>query len=304
MTEHVLNAAPDAAPLEHDPASPVRRQTRFTLTCSSGMFTHLQLKPRVAFSFAFMGWSAWLNEHAVSHGALIREHATGFVPIGLTIDYLAPLTFYDCPSLTVSTQVRTWNPRRFHTLQEVDVRLETPQGVPVAQIHLQEVCVRIESADTLAATAGRLPPALAELMLDTPDDVPGQPVLLNRGPARMPDHAQVITQSRRDFVIYRHACEMADQWYSEHVCDYVGDSREAMVLRLVSDYPALRPGLANRLARLSIGLRQPFMLFDTGQILTTAWRVDHEIRFAHQLLNARGLAVGDALEVFVAADDT
>src|ERR1700735_2321927 len=33
------------------------RATTLALTCSSGMFTQLQLKPRVVFSFAFMGWS-------------------------------------------------------------------------------------------------------------------------------------------------------------------------------------------------------------------------------------------------------
>ena len=209
------------------------RENTLALTCSSGMFTHLQLKPRVAFSFGFMGWSAWLIEHAVSHAALIRDHATGFVPIGLEIEYLQPSTFFDCESLSVTTRVKTWNPKRFHSLQDVEVLLANEQGDPVVRIGMQEVCVRIESTETLAAAPGRVPDDLAKLLLDHPDDIDERPVLLNRGAARVPADAEAIAEHRHEFVVHRHACEVADQWYSEHVCDFIGDSREAMVLLLV-----------------------------------------------------------------------
>jgi hypothetical protein len=277
------------------------RQTRLMIPCSSGMFTHLQLKPRVAFSLGFMGWSAWLVEHAVSHAALIRDHATGFVPIGLEIEYLQPSTFYDCQSLTVTTGVRTWNPRRFHSLQDVDVLLATEHAAPVARIHLQEVCVRIESPDSLAAAPGRVPAQLVNALLDNPDDIDEQPVLLNRGAPRVPADAEIIAESRHEFVIYRHACEVADQWYSEHVCDYLGESREAMVFERMQECPELVAGLSKRIERISIGLRRPYMLFDRGQVLTRAYRIGKEIHFVHQLLTASGDSAGDALEVFAAA---
>ena len=281
-------------------ASASVRESTLALTCSSGMFTHLQLKPRVAFSFGFMGWSAWLIEHAVSHAALIRDHATGFVPIGLEIAYLQPSTFFDCESLSVITRVRTWNPKRFHSLQDVEVLLANEQGDPIVRIGMQEVCVRIESIETLAAAPGRVPDDLAKLLLDHPDDIDERPVLLNRGAARVPANAEVIAEHRHEFVVHRHACEVADQWYSEHVCDFIGDSREAMVLLLVDSHPELLAGLAQRIERLSIGLRRPFMLFDRGEILTTAYRVGAHIHFVHQLLTASGVDAGDAVEVFFA----
>jgi malate synthase A len=281
-------------------SSPVREST-LALTCSSGMFTHLQLKPRVAFSFGFMGWSAWLIEHAVSHAALIRDHATGFVPIGLEIMYLQPSTFFDCESLSVTTRVRTWNPKRFHTLQDVDVLLANEYGDPVVRVVMQEVCVRIESMQTLAAAPGRVPDDLAMLLLDRPDDIDERPVLLNRGAARVPANAAAIAEHRHEFVVHRHACEVADQWYSEHVCDFIGDSREAMVLLLVDDHPELLAGLAQRIERLGIGLRRPFMLFDRGEIVTKAYRVGAEIHFVHRLLTASGVDAGDAVEVFPSA---
>ncbi|WP_213767204.1 malate synthase A [Caballeronia sp. dw_19] len=282
-------------------ASASVRESTLALTCSSGMFTHLQLKPRVAFSFGFMGWSAWLIEHAVSHAALIRDHATGFVPIGLEIAYVKPSTFFDCESLSVTTRVRTWNPKRFHTLQDVDVLLANEQGVPIARVVMQEVCVRIESIETLAAAPGRVPDDLAKLLLDCPDDIDERPVLLNRGAARVPANAEPIAEHRHEFVVHRHACEVADQWYSEHVCDFIGDSREAMVLLLVDKHPELLAGLAQRIERLSIGLRRPFMLFDRGEILTTAYRVGADIHFVHRLLTASGADAGDAVEVFRSA---
>jgi acyl-CoA thioesterase FadM len=265
------------------------------------MFTHLQLKPRVAFSFAFMGWSAWLIEHALSHAALIRDHATGFVPIGLEIDYLQPTTFYDCESLVVTARVGTWNPRRFHSLQEVDVRLTTGCGVPVARIHLQEVCVRIESPDTLAGAPGRVPAGLAAMLLDSPDEIDERPVLLNRGASRVPANAEAIGGFRHEFVVYRHACEVADQWYSEHVCDYLGDAREAMVLQQVREQPSLLAGLARRIERISIGLRRPYMLFDRGEVATHAYLAGPETHFVHQLLTESGTVAGDAVEVFASS---
>lgn len=277
------------------------RQTSFTFTGSSGMFTLFQLKPRVAFSFAFMGWSAWMIEHAVSHAALIRDHATGFVPIGLEIEYLQPSTFYDCESLAVTTRIRTWNPRRFHSLQDVEVLLVTEHGVPVARVVMQEICVRIESQETLAAVPGRVPADLAGVLLDGPDDANERPVLLNRGTGRVPSNAEAIAEFRHDFIVHRHACELADQWYSEHVCDYIGDSREAMVLLLLQEHPHLLPGLAHRIERLSIGLRRPFMLFDRGQVVTKAYRVGAETHFVHQLLSTSGENAGDAVEVFVSS---
>jgi len=251
------------------------------------------------FSFAFMGWSAWLIEHAVSHAALIRDHATGFVPIGLEIAYLQPSTFFDCESLSVTTRIRTWNPKRFHSLQDVDVLLTNEHGAPVARVSMQEVCVRIESIETLAAAPGRVPDDIAKLLLDGPEDIDSRPVLLNRGVKRVQENAEAIAEYRHEFVVHRHGCEVADQWYSEHVCDYIGDSREAMVFLLVDKHPELVAGLAQRIERLSIGLRRPFMLFDRGQVVTTAYRVGREIHFVHQLLTASGVDAGDAAEVFL-----
>jgi acyl-CoA thioesterase FadM len=296
MTPHARGAGRDTDRYSRGVAP--ARQTSFPLTCSSGMFTHLQLKPRVAFSFAFMGWSAWLIEHAVSHAALIRDHATGFVPIGLEIEYLQPSTFYDCQSLIVTTRVRTWNPRRFHSLQDVDVLLATQRGAPVARIYLQEVCVRIESPDTLAGAPGRVPGELVDVLLDSPDEIDDRPVLLNRGATRVPANAEFIAGFQHEFVIYRHACEVADQWYSEHVCDYLGDSRETMVLQLLQEHPGLLAGLTSRIERISIGLRRPYMFFDHGQVVTHAYRSGPETHFVHQLLAASGAVAGDAVEVF------
>ena len=43
------------------------------------------------------------------------------------------------------------------------------------------------------------------------------------------------------------------------------------------------------------------MLFDRGEILTTAYRVGAHIHFVHRLLTASGVDAGDAVEVFLSA---
>jgi hypothetical protein len=74
-----------------------------------------------------------------------------------------------------------------------------------------------------------------------------------------------------------------------------------MVLLLVDKHPELLAGLAQRIERLSIGLRKPFMLFDRGEIVTTAYRAGPTIHFVHRLLTASGVDAGDAVEVFLPA---
>lgn len=276
------------------------RRIRMTTECSSGMFTHLQLKPHSALALAFVAWSAWLREHARPHATLIRQFATGFVPIGFEVHYLQPADFFEADALRVDAEVATWNPSRFHSLQDVLVTLSSdPAAVPLARIYIQEVCVRIESQQTLAARSGRLP---AELEADLLDDVGHQPrpLLLNR-PMRAPPEADRIATHCHDFVVYRHACEAADQWYSEHVVDYIGAARESMVFALLEAHPSLLPGLAHRIERIRIGLRRPYTWFDRGQVATSAYRVGGELHFFHRLLDSNGRDAGDALEVFNAA---
>jgi hypothetical protein len=281
----------------HTAARPTR-STTFEIACSSGMFTHLQMKPRVVLSLCFTGWSAWLREHAVSHAALIREHATGFVPIGFDIEYLQPVTFFDCESVVVTTEVTTWNPPRFHTLQDVMVKLTDPDGQMLARVSIQEIAVRVDSQETLAAQPARLPASIADVLLDDAAHT-NEPVrLLNRPQRYVPLDTQSMDEYRYDFTVHRHACEAADQWYSEHVTDYMGASRESMVFAHSKQIPQLLPGLARRIERIRIGLRRPYQFFDQGQILTRAYRVDDELRFVHCLYSSNGVDAGDAVEVF------
>ncbi|MBB5866731.1 acyl-CoA thioesterase FadM [Allocatelliglobosispora scoriae] len=277
------------------------RQSAFRLTCSSGMFTQLQLKPRFMLSVAFIGWSGWLAEHAVSHARLIQHYRTGFVPIGFVVTYVEPLTFFDSAALTIRTRVATWNPRRFHTFQEINTDVYADDGRHVAMVYLQEVCVRIESDQTLAALPGRVSDELAPMILDSDREGAPVPRLLNR-PRREPAAGwEPLGEHRHDFVVYRHACEVADQWYSEHVPDYIGASREAMVLTQLPRRPGLLPGVANRMESITIGLRQPFAFFDSGQVSTRAFRRGDEVIFTHDLLTAAGTSAGDAVEVFTSS---
>ena len=280
----------------HAPLPDDLRLATCSLPCSSGMFTVLQLKPRIVLACAFMAWSAWLLRYAVSHAALVQDHATGFVPIGLEIDYLDAASFFDCTALDITASVQTCNPARFHSLQDVLVLLQRADGKALARVYIQEICVRIESMATLAAAPGRVPAALVPLLL--PDETHETPLLLNRPLAPPPAPARLIAQHQHRFTVHRHACEGADQWYSEHVCDFIGDSREAMVLALRADYPALSPGLSQPLAQLRVGLRQPLAFLDEASVVSQAYAVADELHFMHQIFNPRGEVAADAIEVF------
>lgn len=293
---HPAPLAP-TSPVEPRPLAPVR-QSRYELASSSGMFTHLQLKPRVALSLSFTGWSGWLREHAIPHAALIREHATGFVPVGFEIEYLHPVTFFDCDLLAVTTRVTTRNPPSFPTIQDVAVTIATGDGLPVARVAIQEIGVHIESQDTLAAEPARVPGEVATLLHGETASVQGLPHLLNRPARHVPPEVDPIDGYEHGFTVHRHACEAADLWYAEHVADYIGASRESMVFTRSRRFPALLPGLAARLERVAIGLRQPYQFLDEGRVVTSAYRVDRELRFVHQLRTPSGEDAGDAVEVF------
>jgi hypothetical protein len=280
------------------PAATAARTTRFEIASSSGMFTHLQLKPRVILSLCFVGWSAWLREHAVPHGTLIRRHDTGFVPIGFHLDYAHPASFFECDGLAITTQVDTWTPARFHTLQEVDVTLANDRGIELAKVHVQEIGMRILSQETLAAEPAALSDEVAQLLHALRNDR-AAPLLLHNRPVRhLPPAAAIIDTHEHEFVVHRHACEAADQWYSEHVTDYAGESREDMVYAKGRRHPLLRAGLARRIERLAIGLRRPYQFLDRGKVFTTAYRMGGELHFVHELRTSSNQDAGDVVEIF------
>ncbi|MEV6105824.1 hypothetical protein AB0M28_14060 [Streptomyces sp. NPDC051940] len=258
------------------------------------MFTAHQLKPRTAVSLAFTGWAHWLRCRGVSHAALITRHATGFVPVGVRVDYDEPHDFLDGEAFSVRTDVDTWQPRRFPTCQQVrcDIRVGPRR---LAGVLLQMICVRIESDASLAARPGTMPAALAPLLLAPGRAADPPPRYLSRTPP--PDDGELVHDGHAyPFTIHRGMCEIGDQWYFESVPDLLGAARETLVFAHARATPALLPGLSAPLRRVQYGLRRPYGFLDDGTVRTRVRSLGASLRFEHDLLTADGDLAGHAVE--------
>ena len=82
------------------------RAHTFELTTDTGHFTPLQLQPRNLLSTGFNALSQWLRANWVSFPDLISKHCFSVVILGTSVEWRAPLKFFDGPTLTGASRVR------------------------------------------------------------------------------------------------------------------------------------------------------------------------------------------------------
>ena len=95
-----------------------------------------------------------------------------------------------------------------------------------------------------------------------------------------------MAEGSYEFTVYRHACEVADQWCVIQIPCYVSEAREALALAQGDHIPDLRRALGQPLRNLDMELRRPMYVFDKGTIVTKAYDVDGRFAFIHQVLSS------------------
>lgn len=251
------------------------RVTTFELPVDTSMFSPQQLHPWVLAGFGMQGWAHWLREHLVSFPALVREHATGVVVVGIELEYLGPLVFFDADTLQI---VCTMQAREAGDLVWLRANVDA-RGDAVARIQLVGRIVRIPEGGSLAARPGVLPESLRGRF--DPDERFDGSVPRVLGPSiRDVPWSPAASSALR---VHRGHCEAADQWLFTELPRIVADAREAWGLQARDDRRA-RPALAAPLRRFVAELTRPLFIFDTATLSTqtddTGCRYLHHIRGA------------------------
>ena len=101
----------------------------------------------------------------------------------------------------------------------------------------------------------------------------------------MKEHGQLGAEFEYDFTLFRHRCEVADQWVFFELPTLAAESRESLIDALQDDPDELSSSLGLALNDIYMEWRCPFYLFEKGRIKTQAYRLQGKLYFAHHVFN-------------------
>jgi hypothetical protein len=258
----------------------VPRSYAYEVPVDTGLFTPLHLQPTAACRLAFNAAGRWLNQYAISHRLLVSEHQTGLVVWSVQLLSGDPVGYFDadCLDLVVSGRVRGGG-----TQFECDVEVRGPVG---RATRLRACCVplRLDAGPALAGAPARLSPEVMSAFeadeietLPRLSPVPALRAAIVRGGTR-------LAQGRTPFVIHRHQCEVADQWFWPEAISLAGSGREELVRCKGEEVPPLRLAMKTPVNRLDLLFSRPFYLFDEGAVISTAYEWEGRLAFVHELV--------------------
>ncbi len=260
------------------------RSCAYGVPVDSGLFTPLHLQPTAVCRLAFDAAGRWLSRHAISHRRLVAEHQTGFVLWSVQLVSGDPVGFFDADGLDVRVTGRV---RGGGTQFESDVEVRGPVG---RATRLQACCVplRLDAGPALSGTPARLCPEVMSAFLA--DEIEARP---HRSPlpglrAAIAGGGATLARGRTPFVIHRHQCEVADQWFWVEAVSLAGSGREELVRAEAERVPRLRLAMQAPVRRLDLLFRRPFYLFDEGAVLSTAYEWEGRLAFVHELVGTGG----------------
>jgi hypothetical protein len=260
----------------------VPRWSSYEIPVDTGLFTPLGLQPTAVCRLGFNAAGRWLARHAISHRRLVAEHRTGLVVWSAQLAFDEPVAFFDadCFEMRVTGRVRGAG-TQFECEMEVGGPLDT-------RARLQACCVplRLEGDPALSGIPARLGPDVMAAFL--PDEIEATP---HRSPvaglrAAIVRDGTALAQGRMPFVIHRHQCEVADQWFWPEAVSLAAGGREELVQADAERVPLLLPALRTPVRRLDLLFNRPFFLFDEGAVRSSAYEWEGRLVFIHELVGS------------------
>jgi hypothetical protein len=151
---------------------------------------------------------------------------------------------------------------------------------------VQACCVplRLDGGPALSGTPARLCPEVMSAFLA--DEIEARP---HRSPlprlrAAIAAGGATLARGRTPFVIHRHQCEVADQWFWPEAVSLAVSGREELVRAEADRVPRLRRAMQTPVGCLDLLFSRPFHLFDEGAVLSTAYEWGGRLAFVHELV--------------------
>jgi len=248
----------------------------------TSLFTPLHLQPAAVCRLAFSAAGMWLQRHVVSHRQLVGRHRTGLVLWTAQLVYGDPITFFDADELEVGVTGRV---RGRGNQFECEVAVGPPSGQRT-QLHACLVPLRLDDDGALLGTPSGLSPAVMERFLaEEVEELPyTSPVPRLR--AEITGQARLLARRRTLFVVHRHQCEVADQWFWAEAVALGESGREELVRAEAGRLQSLRQAMRVPLERLDVLFQRPYFLFDQGAVVSTAYEWCGRLAFLHEFVDA------------------
>ena len=232
-------------------------------------------------SYSLM-WS-WCSTYlSVSFPGMIKEHHQSMVAVGAEVEYVEPFEMFSVDEFSVS--VDEFKVRQGNSVFQV-LHLIRAQGIVVARVKVRWKLLELDGDEALSATPGVIRPALLQKFLPEEVDLSRveRPLLAQLD--NLKEHGQLGAEFEYDFTLFRHRCEVADQWVFFELPTLAAESRESLIDALQDDPDELSSSLGLALNTIYMEWRCPFYLFEKGRIKTQAYRLQGKLYFAHHVFN-------------------
>jgi acyl-CoA thioesterase FadM len=262
----------------------VPRFSEFKVAADTSQFTPLQLQPRTALHLGFNCMSRWLVEYLVPHRHLVTRHHTGFVVWGLTLEYHEPVSYFDLDWLELKTGARL---RNDGAQLQFDIEFKGG-GAKAADLSICLAALWISESEELSGLASKVEGEL--LARFQPDELDPSAYVcpVPETYKQLQSSGKLLAEGKYPFTVYRHLCEVADQWFFAEVAGFVGASRESLALSQGDRVPQLRKGMSLPLRKVDMMYTRPYYLLDAGVVETRLYSHQDRLVYTHQLLAGNG----------------
>jgi hypothetical protein len=270
------------------------RTVSFEVPADTSLFTPLQLQPRFVMQSAMSGWARWLREYAVSFPELIHRHQFGVVVAGISLAFTQAFGFKDGATVNLATGVRVIGAGN---MLQVDHVLSNADRAEVVRARVLLIPLRLSGDDSMSATPTRVEGELLGFFKEDETNLPRPEREVGPLIKQLQQSGAPLASSALTLRLWRHLCEVADQWSFIETPGFAAAGRENLVLLQGSETAALREGLSRPLRRVDIELTRPGFLFDEVKVESSAWLLDGKPAFAHTLKGDQA-ALGTIIERF------
>jgi hypothetical protein len=259
------------------------RWCSYRVAADTSFFTPLHLQPAAVCRLAFSAAGRWLQHNVVSHRQLVDQHRTGLVFWSVQLVYGDRISFFDADELEIAVTGRV---RNRGSQFECEVAIG-PQEGERTRLNACLVPLRLDDGAALLGAPCSLAPDLLERF--PAEDVEDRPHLspVPRLRAEITREARPLARAGTAFVVHRHQCEVADQWFWAEAVSLGERGREELIRAEGDRLPLLRQAMRVPMERLDVLFDRPYFLFDEGAVLSTAYEWRGRLAFVHEYVDTR-----------------
>lgn len=253
------------------------------MPADTSLFTPLHLQPTAVCRLAFNAAAFWLRRNVLSHRRLVGEHHTGLVLWSVRVLFGDRVSFFDADELEIGVTGRV---RGGGTQFECEVEVRAEVGEPTRLVACL-IPLRLSGDLALLGTPSPLSRDVVTRFVageleDRPHTSP-VPRLL----AGITRQAGQLARRETPFVVHRHQCEVADQWFWAEAVSLGERGREELIRAEGERIPRLRQAMRSPPQQLDILFERPYYLFDQGVVVSSAYDWRGGLAFVHEFAGPR-----------------